>query len=1358
MPLIINKAITVTGGQLTVNHAGIILGDNVTFQDMKLKLTNFVRNGILANGYTLKMSNVENVSQGVSIHLFAGGLSDILDTNSWKSSVPQTGSEGRIELDYKVNVGDIHGGGLSDISNSTLTDEVGDNTFDKPATIVFGTNLSSDSTLGTVYGGGAREVRGNQDQTADGNSLVHDFNLYQATGGVDIVVHNAISKIKIDGDTGPGQTQATVTYDATSQIPAALGDIQNISKLHVKQGNFNFKSTASTPNFYNTTVQVDDGQTLQLHDWKNATAPRFSLFHGGSESNPAKLTLAANQALTIQGVASGVTQVGIDGFNASSGVSWGVAATNYPYISAALSSNATFHLAPNDSQSGKDFVRKESDNGTQVMWGLFSQSDLIDISDAEIRIVDDPATLICIPDRQVRPEIEVWLNGIKLDPDSDYDVYYSENNSAGHDAGLVQIFGMNQYYGEAYTYFDILPAKMTDPAYLNSSAIISTSGGAQSLALPQLPLNKHLVYDNQPQYISGTITLTDLSISEVSQGIGLPPISYLNFTASASAAGEASIITVPVVHDQNQLGITYYEPYTLTVTVRSLGAGQTVLSIDGVTLAPKTYDNTNTATVQSVTFSGLQGDSLVKDIDYTASAYFTDINAGTNKTANVTVSLLDTAKTKYVLPNGTFTLSGQTISKANQQTPSSVSGSYAVSTTNASKFTYTATLISGAEYKMDAAGQWQNSNVFDNIEPLSSHTFYARMKATTNYNESPDANTGVVIFNKLPNSTKPALQVTLSGDSSNRTVTIAPVTGAEYSFDGGRNYSESNSQSGLRGQVNVAIRYKETATLNASEATSEVVDTDKQMQAALSIDPIGNKTYGDPSFTLSARGGSTASDVTFASTDPTIIRIDGATATILKTGTVTITATKAGDASYNPVSATVDITVNKAALTVKANDQQITMGASIPVLTFTATGLVNGDTFTAPDYDISSVNVNVVGQYPIAISGGILSNADCYTVTYQPGTLTVAAAGAGGGGGGGGGAAAGGTTDGTTQNADGSTTTTVTDKTTGTVTETTKRTDGSQTVVETKTDGSVTTTETAANGVTGVTATDKNGAVTSAEASVPAAVATQAAQNGQTVTLPVSVPTARTTETAPAVKIAIAGDAGAVKVEIPVAASKPGVVAVIVKADGTEEIVKTSVPTEGGVALTVEGAATVKIIDNSKSFDDVQPNDWYSGVVDFVSARSIFNGTSATTFEPDSSMTRGMLTVVLHNLENNPKNTTLTSDFADVGDDWYADAVRWATDNGIVSGYGDGLFGPDDSITREQLTVMLWRYAGSPVSEYSIAQFSDADQIDPYAQAALAWASENHIINGYSDGRLNPKGEATRAHVAQMLQNFLENT
>ena len=241
VPLIINKAITVTGGQLTVNHAGIILGDNVTFQDMKLKLTNFVRNGILANGYTLKMSNVENVSQGVSIHLFAGGLSDILDTNSWKSSVPQTGSEGRIELDYKVNVGDIHGGGLSDISNSTLTDEVGDNTFDKPAAIVFGANLSSDSTLGTVYGGGAREVRGNQDQTADGNSLVHDFNLYQATGGVDIVVHNAISKIKIDGDTGPGQTQATVTYDATSQIPAALGDIQNISKLHVKQGNFNFK-------------------------------------------------------------------------------------------------------------------------------------------------------------------------------------------------------------------------------------------------------------------------------------------------------------------------------------------------------------------------------------------------------------------------------------------------------------------------------------------------------------------------------------------------------------------------------------------------------------------------------------------------------------------------------------------------------------------------------------------------------------------------------------------------------------------------------------------------------------------------------------------------------------------------------------------------------------------------------------------------------------------------------------------------------------------------------------------------------------------------------------------------------------
>ena len=104
---------------------------------------------------------------------------------------------------------------------------------------------------------------------------------------------------------------------------------------------------------------------------------------------------------------------------------------------------------------------------------------------------------------------------------------------------------------------------------------------------------------------------------------------------------------------------------------------------------------------------------------------------------------------------------------------------------------------------------------------------------------------------------------------------------------------------------------------------------------------------------------------------------------------------------------------------------------------------------------------------------------------------------------------------------------------------------------------------------------------------------------------------------------------------------------------------------------------------------------------------------------------------------------------------WYTEAIRWATSQGIIGGYGNGNFGPNDNITREQLAVMLWRYAGSPAATDKELHFTDADKASGYALEALRWAVENGIINGYGDGRLGPQGLATRGQVAQMLKNFL---
>ena len=113
--------------------------------------------------------------------------------------------------------------------------------------------------------------------------------------------------------------------------------------------------------------------------------------------------------------------------------------------------------------------------------------------------------------------------------------------------------------------------------------------------------------------------------------------------------------------------------------------------------------------------------------------------------------------------------------------------------------------------------------------------------------------------------------------------------------------------------------------------------------------------------------------------------------------------------------------------------------------------------------------------------------------------------------------------------------------------------------------------------------------------------------------------------------------------------------------------------------------------------------------------------------------------------------------FSDVvSDAWYSEAVAWAAARGIVSGYGNGLFGPGDNITREQLAVMLWRYAGSPAATNKELHFSDAGEASNYALDALLWSVEDGIINGKGGGILDPKGLATRAQVAQMLKNYLE--
>ncbi len=177
----------------------------------------------------------------------------------------------------------------------------------------------------------------------------------------------------------------------------------------------------------------------------------------------------------------------------------------------------------------------------------------------------------------------------------------------------------------------------------------------------------------------------------------------------------------------------------------------------------------------------------------------------------------------------------------------------------------------------------------------------------------------------------------------------------------------------------------------------------------------------------------------------------------------------------------------------------------------------------------------------------------------------------------------------------------------------------------------------------------------------------------------------------------------------------------------------------------------------SRAFTDLESTGaWYHEAVDYVLKSGLMDGFGSGLFGPDRPLTRAQFAQILYNKEGRPA-VTGGSTFADVATNaWCAPAVAWAVEQGIAGGYGNGLFGPDDNITREQLAVMLWRYAGSPGAVGGELHFSDAGQISGYASDALRWAVENGIMHGTGGGILAPQGLATRAQTAQMLKNLME--
>ena len=189
------------------------------------------------------------------------------------------------------------------------------------------------------------------------------------------------------------------------------------------------------------------------------------------------------------------------------------------------------------------------------------------------------------------------------------------------------------------------------------------------------------------------------------------------------------------------------------------------------------------------------------------------------------------------------------------------------------------------------------------------------------------------------------------------------------------------------------------------------------------------------------------------------------------------------------------------------------------------------------------------------------------------------------------------------------------------------------------------------------------------------------------------------------------------------------------------------------LALLLTLCLSVLAAMDDTGFSDVAGDAWYADAVAHVKETGLMQGVTQTLFSPDSPLTRSMLVTILHREAGSPAPEH-SPDFSDVAAGWYHDAVAWASETGLVNGYGNGQFGTDDPVTREQLVAILWRSAGSVAATGDVEPFADQSDISEYALSAVAWARQKGLVGGRAGNLFDPRAGATRAEVATILTHL----
>ena len=891
--------------------------------------------------------------------------------------------------------------------------------------------------------------------------------------------------------------------------------------------------------------------------------------------------------------------------------------------------------------------------------------------------------------------------------------------------------------------------------YTATAAFNSANAGSQTatvtVTLTDTVKNYTLASDGNTATATGTIS-------------PLPVV--LNWeTTSFTYDGSAKTVTAKVSNavDGDTFTLTYEDNtgtavgnYTAKVT--DLGNDNYTLtgatgveltwSIGGASIAGAAVDLSET----EFTYTGqsqkptvtvkLNGNTLNANTDYTVDFGGDSINAGTyTVTVTGTGNYSGTATSQ---PTYTITKADQAALSITSSGPATFGQNYTLTTSGGSgSGAVTITVSNGT------GAATVNGNILTPSK-AGTVTVTAVKAGDNNYNDGTSVSVTITINKGTYDGTKTAAgsvlvnwpgEVTLpaipdgasygTASYSGSDLTGLTVSGGKLSYTGGENIAEGQ-------EYTVTVPVTGATNYENYNITVTLTGTTKKVPTGVPTLSTTTITYGQSLSTITLSGsmqdGGKPVTGTFAWADP-----DAAPNAGSYEAPWTFTPDN-GDL-YVPVSGTVTITVNKATPTGTPKYTAITTsGKTLADANLTT----EGGTFSVPGTvtwelaDTTQVQANTAYTWKFTPTDS--SNYNTLTGSIELWHQSSSSGGASSGGG----SSSGSKTE-TTTNPDGSTTTTVT-KPDGTVTTTTTDPAGNKTEVVANPDGTSKTTIENKDGSGSVTVVDENGNVVSS-ATLSQAAVEAAQEKGEAVALPIpEVPAATDRESAPTVTVDLPVG-GSVKVEIPVEDVTAGTVAVIVKANGTKEVIKTSLTTETGVAVTLSDGDTVKVVDNSKTFDDVADNYWGAEAVDFAVSRELFAGTSATTFAPDTAMTRAMIVTVLARFEGVDTTT---------GSTWYEAGQQWAMENGVSDGTN-----MDASLTREQLATMLYRYAQSKGYDttqggMAVREYADFEQISDYAVEAMTWAVNTGLISGTSTTTLSPQGEATRAQVATILMWFIE--